>query len=223
MLIKAVLFDLDNTLHVEEPCHQAGLEAVFQAVEPDFKLDRAEFFKRYHEARVVVGKRLLTQAAGRSQLLYFQYFFEQLEGRTLIAESLTASGIYWDAYMEAMILRPGILEALRLLKKCGVVCVLVSDMLSELQMEKLLRLELQDYFAFVVTSEESGADQPSPQSIQLALDKLQIKNPEGVIFVGDAHDRNATAADHFDLSFVKVVSDQDSQNLTATLQHFLGR
>lgn len=216
-MLKAVLFDLDNTLYAYEPCHKAALAAVYQAVSRDFSMTQKTFLTRYHEARAVVARRLPTQAAGHSRLLYFQYFFEQLEGKTCYAESLMASAIYWEVFFSKMKLRPGIKQALRDLKKKNIPCALVSDLTVELQMEKILNLKLENDFQYLVTSEEVGVDKPNVRPLKLALKKLGCRAAE-VVLVGDSLERDEVVAERASVCFLHLTSDADGRRLWKQLE-----
>ena len=80
--IKGVLLDLDNTVYLYEPCHEYALNACVVKAFKELTIPKTKFLELYNKARKTINHQLHGQAACHSRLLYFQYLFEELEGKT---------------------------------------------------------------------------------------------------------------------------------------------
>jgi HAD superfamily hydrolase (TIGR01662 family) len=182
---KGVLLDLDNTLYAYAPCHAYALRkchALYAA-----KVGRIGFktFSRlYLEARSSVKKNNRGTAGSRSRHLYFQSMLELELGHTSVALSLELGDMYWKSFLKKMKLRPWVKGFLKSAKEQGIRFVIVTNQESSLQFKKMLRLRIDRFIDFVVTSEEAGIEKPSSRIFRLALHKIGM-NPSEVVMIGD--------------------------------------
>lgn len=181
--IKGVLIDLDNTLYAYEPAHQKAITACFEKyVEHVSSFET--FTTRYRFHRTEVTKKLSPQGACRSRLLAFQALCEELNLTPSYYHALILANCYWDTFIEHMTIFP---EAKAFLKKCKEnqipVCV-VTDMLAETQIKKIMKLELEPYITYLVSSEEAGTEKPHASIFNLALKKLNCQ-AKHAIMIGD--------------------------------------
>lgn len=63
---------------------------------------------------------------------------------------------------------------------------LVTNALSEVQRLRIERLGIADLFSAIVISSEVGVAKPNPVIFDIALGKLGLAGPEGVLMVGDS-------------------------------------
>ena len=183
----AVLFDLDNTLYAYDPAHDAGMMAVYTKVLNKIGIGPNEFKKAFDVARSEVKNQLGKTASSHSRLLYFQRTLERLELRSQILLSLELEQTYWGSFLAAAELREGALDFLDQLSRVNIPKILVTDLTSQIQFRKLVFMELDKRFEYVVTSEESGSDKPNPAGFKMALAKLDLPIPDDgtVWMVGD--------------------------------------
>ena len=57
-------------------------------------------------------------------------------------------------------------------------------MTAQIQFRKLVYFGLDEFFDYVVTSEEAGADKPDKRPFEVAFEKLQIE-PKNIWMIGD--------------------------------------
>ena len=105
-------------------------------------------------------------------------------GLNAIRYARKAHRVYWDAVISKMELRPGVTALLDDLKQAGVRTAVCTDMLADIQMEKLEYLGLADRITYLVSSEEAGMDKPGAPIFWLALAKCGCLPGEAVM-VGD--------------------------------------
>lgn len=182
--MKAILFDLDDTLYPYHPSHEAGLDRAVDFLCGPLDLDGAELRRRYYEVRQRATDRLGPVAASHSRHLYFKWMVEEARGACRPALSLEATEAYWSGALEQMAPSPGCLELLETLRGAGLELAILTDLTVDIQLRKLEALGLADYFPRVMTSEESGRDKPDPAGFRRLLEQLAM-GPGEVVMVGD--------------------------------------
>lgn len=183
--IYGVLLDLDDTLYEYEPCHKVAIDACIKELEyifPDFQL--ITFWEYYKEARRTINENLYGLASSHSRLLYFQLAFEKMKGQTDFELTLRFEKVYWNTFLLHMKLKLDAVEFLNNALAKGIEICIVTDLTAQIQIRKILKLGLDKYTKYLVTSEECGIEKPSPKMFQLALLKLNMPKHH-VIMVGD--------------------------------------
>lgn len=208
MAIKGILFDLDNTLYAYDPCNQAGQQAVTTWLSKTLSVSQRTVAKVYHQARHQIHQQLPGQAAAHARVLYLQSVIEKLTQRSNVRLTLQAEKIFWQAYFSKMTLRPGILALLKSIQAGGLKMALVTDLTTSLQLSKIAKLRIDDYFTCIVTSEEVGHDKPHPAMITLALQKMQLQ-PTEVVLIGDSLEKDQVAAQRCDIPFLQLATQRD--------------
>ena len=84
-----------------------------------------------------------------------------------------------------------ILETLKNRKTC-----ILTDLTSHIQHRKILKLGLQAYIDYIVTSEEVGADKPSEMMFKAALKKMSLQ-PHEVCMIGDSFEKDIIGANNY--------------------------
>lgn len=182
-MIKAVIFDLDNTLYDYDTAHMAALEALFQKTGRTFGLSRERFTALYQEAyRIQQDRSGAQSAASHNRLIRCQIMLEQT-GRP-ISPAPRMAEIYWSAFLAQMRLTPGTEACLSFLKEADYLVGVGTNMTADYQYVKLERLGLLRYVDFMVTSEEAGADKPDAKLFRLCVEKAGCSAGE-CVFVGD--------------------------------------
>ena len=171
--MKAVLFDLDDTLYAYKPCHAQGLEEVLSSIVSDWKLSRDEAESLYARARDWIHNQLHNTAASHHRLLYMSKLCE-FAGQNPVIHARRLKDIYWKGHFTRMDFHPGARELLVSLKNSGILLGLVTDLTADIQYQKLRHLGLESTFDAVVTSEEAGIEKPSPVMFRLAIEKLRL-------------------------------------------------
>ncbi len=183
-LPKAVIFDTDNTLYPYSPAHKEATRAVEEKVEKQLGIDKAMFRSAFMKARQEIKNRLGNVASSHSRLLYMQKTIEKLELGTRILTTLDLEQTYWRTFLSNCRLFPEVLDFIQLLKSKGIVTANITDLTAQIQFRKLVYFGLDEFFDYVVTSEEAGADKPDKRPFEVVLEKLQIE-PENIWMIGD--------------------------------------
>jgi putative hydrolase of the HAD superfamily len=184
-MIKAVVFDLDNTLTDFMKMKDLAVEGAAEAM-IDAGLKRS-----------VEQAKLEINAVYREMGIEYQKVFDVYLQRTLgqIDYKMLAAGIvgYRRARDSALVLYPHVNLTLHELIKRGLKLAVVSDAPREGAWLRLCYLKLQHVFDIVVTYEDTGVRKPSPEPFQRALSRLGVR-PDEALMVGDWPERDVQGA-----------------------------
>lgn len=205
-LPKAIIFDTDNTLYPYLPAHIQAARAVEEKVEKQLGINKDVFRSAFLEARQEIKNRLGNVASSHSRLLYLQRTIEKLELGTRILTTLDLEQTYWRTFLSNCKLFPGVLDFIHLLKSKGVVTANITDLTAQIQFRKLVYFGLDEFFDYVVTSEEAGADKPDNRPFEVALEKLKIDSRD-IWMIGDDPMADMVGAGEMGIKKVQKIHD----------------
>jgi HAD superfamily hydrolase (TIGR01549 family) len=201
--IKAILLDLDDTLYAYKSCHKAGYEACKVLASEQYSISNADFDTAWKAGREKVHHNLHGQGASHSRLLYAQKASEILFDKTNPKFALEIEETYWDTFLNKMEFKPGV-EAFLIDAKCrGIKMCIVTDLTTQIQMQKWMKLDLGRYIDFLVSSEEAGIEKPGSYMFELAMEKLVVKAEE-CIMIGDSEEKDIKGAEALGIKAYKV-------------------
>jgi HAD superfamily hydrolase (TIGR01549 family) len=184
--VRAVLFDMDDTLFDHRHSSRSGLMAMQQRY-PCFQqttIDELEqayilLLEEIH-LQVLLGEMNLDQA----RIVRMERLFAQFDEQSSRATVEEATRMFREKYQASRQIVPGtiaLLEALRPHVKIGIV---TNNILVE-QQEKLRYLGLEAHIDALVVSEEVGIVKPEAGIFRVALERLQC-SAEETVMIGDA-------------------------------------
>lgn len=181
-----VLLDIDNTLYDYEITHAKALLASWLLAHRLVGIPKEVFMSLYSSAKLEVKKRLGDKvAASHSRLLYFQHLIEQYGFKTQAQVILQLEQCYWHNFLCHMEIFSDVTECLAEIKKMNIPVVIVTDLTTEIQMRKIIKLNLDSYIDYVVTSEEAGEEKPGAKPFLLALEKVNLTTDATIWMIGD--------------------------------------
>ncbi len=181
--IKAVIFDIDDTLYPYGVCDRAGTEAMkkyLQGIHADPSLS---FEENLAKSKSYVKSYNAGRAASHNRMLYAQKMCENA-GITDARVVLGLYSAYWDAYFGKMKLRGGVTDTFKMLKDNKIKIGFCTDLTANIQFRKIAALGISEYPDAIVTSEECGAEKPAAVMFERVLEKLSVPASEAVM-VGD--------------------------------------
>lgn len=183
-MVKAVFFDIDNTLCNYDKAHIAAMNKLFAFGQKEFSLSPKKMDYLLSEAQKIIIKRLGTNSAAiHNRLIRFQCFLELLQYPDF-TKALRMEQIYWSAFLEDITPEPGLVRLLQALQEVGILIAIASDQNSHIQYQKLEKLGILTYFSRIVTSEEAGAEKPAKEFFRLCIKKAACLAEE-CVFIGD--------------------------------------
>lgn len=183
-MIKAILFDLDNTLIDFVKMKTQSLESAAEAmIKAGLKMSKEEILKDMY---IIYDKKGIE----------FQEIFQEfLKSKGEINYKILAEAI--SAYRKVKYLTltpyPNTLSTLIKLKVKGLKLGIVSDAPKLQAWIRLADLKLTDVFDFVITAEDVGEMKPHEVPYRKALEILDL-GAEEVLFVGDNPSRDILGA-----------------------------
>lgn len=184
--IRAVLFDLDDTLFDHQGCAREALAAV-RASHEGFRAMPAEALERAHarfleelHGQVMLGRVPLEVAR-------VERFRRLLGAAGVAAGDDLAAGLastYREAYRTARRAVAGAAALLAAVKRRARVGIVSNNLLDE-QQDKLRTCGLDAFVDALVVSEEAQVSKPHPAIFELALDRLRAQPAEAVM-IGDS-------------------------------------
>ena len=184
-MIKAVIFDLDNTLLDFKKMKEYGVRAAVSAmIEAGLDCNEEEayefIFTIYHEK-------------GWEYQSIFDDFLKHKTG--IISNKLLAAAIvaYRRAKESSLLVYPNVRRTLIHLIKHGIKIAVVSDAPSREAWMRIYYLNLHHVFDIVLTFDDTKIHKPSPIPFKMALKQLDI-NPDEALMIGDWPERDVVGA-----------------------------
>ena len=184
-MIKAIIFDLDNTLLDFVKMKQFAVKAAITAmIEAGLDVDEEKAYKDIFDLYVEKG--------WENQQVFDDYL-NQTVGK--VSNKILAAGIvsYRRAREATLLVYPNVNKTLIELIKMGIQLSVVSDAPSREAWMRLYYLNLHHVFDPVLTFDDTGVRKPSPKPFEMALDIIQAK-PDEVLMIGDWPERDVVGA-----------------------------
>ena len=191
-MTKCVVFDLDDTLYEFTPCHASALGRVREAVRKSGLCpDVAKWEEAHANAFRWQFANHRRDSSCHNRGIRFQRAFEELGLPVGMAAELEA--LYWNSMLERMVPAPGALALLARLKAAGLRIGVGTNMTAHWQLRKLVKLGIDKYVDFAVTSEEAGAEKPAPEFFAMVVEKAGVPASQ-CTFLGDNAEHDARGA-----------------------------
>jgi len=184
-VIKAIVFDLDNTLvDFMRMKEQSVISAVEAMIDAGLTMSKQEAIDKIFE----VYKR-----EGIEDQKVFDKFLAEYVGD--IDYRILAAGIvaYRRAKEASLVLYPHVQYTLMELLKRGLRLAVVSDAPRLQAWTRLAHFGLHHFFEVVVTYDDSNERKPSPKPFLITLERLGVEPGESIM-VGDWAERDITGA-----------------------------
>lgn len=191
-MIKAVVFDLDNTVYDYDWCHNRAMNNLKEYACQKYKLCEFEFYEAFDKARKEVKEILGDTGASHNRMLYMQLFLENIKEKPTKG-ALELYNIYWDSMLSDMELFEYVITVLKDLQNRGITIGVLTDLTAQIQHRKIRKLNLIDFVDVLVTSEEAGVEKPSRIAFERIMNKLQCEADE-VLMIGDSQEKDVDGA-----------------------------
>ena len=184
-MIKAIIFDLDNTLLDFVKMKQFAVKAAITAmIEAGLNVDEEKAYKDIFDLYV---------SKGWENQQVFDDYLNQTVGN--VSNKILAAGIvsYRRAREATLLVYPNVNKTLIELIKMGIQLSVVSDAPSGEAWMRLYYLNLHHVFDPVLTFDDTGVRKPSPKPFKMALE-IMNSTPDEVLMIGDWPERDVVGA-----------------------------
>jgi putative hydrolase of the HAD superfamily len=184
-MIRALLFDLDNTLTDFMKMKEAAIVAAVEGmVDMGLPLARQDARDRIF---------LIYEREGIEYQRVFDAFLKETLG-AVPPEILAAGIVHYRRVRDTyLVLYPHVRATLTELLRRGLRLAVLSDAPALQAWQRLHHLGLEHFFRPVVTFDDTGERKPSPRPFRHALELLELPAPE-VLMVGDWPERDMIGA-----------------------------
>ena len=195
MLIRALLFDLDDTLYEEKQFVNSGFNKVAGFVENKFKIDKDFFYKIliniFNE-----GKRgnIFNIALERVNII----FDEDIIRSIVKIYREHNPNIELDKNIRSLLIK------LRRIYSLGI----ITDGYFKVQKKKVQALRLEEMFDSIIYTDEYGREywKPNVFGYKLALKELKDLLPEEAVYIGDNPYKDFIGAKKVGITTVRVIN-----------------
>jgi putative hydrolase of the HAD superfamily len=182
--LRAVLFDLDDTLFDHSGCARAALDSVYRA-HVCGPADAFDGFVRLHSEHLESLHREVLAGTIDLDAARIERFRRVLLAAGGAPErAVDAAAMYRDRYMVARRAVRGAADVLAALHGTARIVIVSNNLLAE-QRDKIEKCGLAPYVDALVVSEEAGVPKPDPEIFRVALDAAEASSEEAVM-VGDS-------------------------------------
>lgn len=183
--VKAIIFDLDNTLidfiKMKKEATEAAIEAMIDA---GLKI-------RKEKAMKIINR--LYEKYGIEHQKIFNKFLKEVAKKVdkkILAAGVVAYRKVKEGFVEPY---PKVIPTLIELIRKGYILCIISDAPSFQAWSRLVGMKLHHFFNFVIAFEETKVKKPHELPFKLALKRLKLK-PEEIMMVGDDPNRDIKGA-----------------------------
>ncbi len=212
-MLRAVIFDLDDTLYEYERLNRAAIEKLCAFVCEKLGVTQRQFREAFDRGRGETKRVLGHTGASHNRLLYCQKTLEYL-GQPPAGLALDMYETYWGYMLEHMRLRDGTEELLGYCREQGLRIGICTDLTTHIQHRKLRVLGLSDFVDALVTSEEAGVEKPGRAIYEMILEKLRVQ-PEEAVFIGDSLEKDVLGPERMGMHAVWFQGEDDGAHMTA--------
>jgi HAD superfamily hydrolase (TIGR01549 family) len=194
-MLKAVFFDLDDTLFDHKHSRRCGLKALKSVYSDLNKISIRELEKEHERllaanyTRALDGDITIEDAMAERIRFLFSKF-----GLCLDQEEINkATTYYQDAYSLNRQSIPGVRTVLNCLKDMHLITGVISNGILEMQKEKLNICGISDLLDYVIVSEDVGIRKPDTGIFIAALQRINARSTD-IAYIGDSWETDIVPA-----------------------------
>lgn len=210
--IKALLLDFDNTL-VDYQFNEKN--AIYELLRM-FNLPKNQIKAAYIKYQEINHKywSLYEQHEITPDEIRYKRFEELANIFQLTAEPRELSETYLELFKQHAIPFPGVLNALRKLRKEGMKLFVLTNGFHDVQSTRITKTGIQPLIDGFLSSEVVGKAKPDPLMFKMALEQLGLQKNE-VIMIGDNYASDIVGALKFGIQAVYITASQVTNDLVS--------
>jgi putative hydrolase of the HAD superfamily len=190
--MKAILFDLDDTLYPEIEFVKSGFAAVSAFLAKRYGLDKNELLEKML---------LILKQNGRGKV--FDILLDNLGHHSL--ENVKLLVYLYRSHLPTIRLYPDVIPLLKELKIANFKLGILSDGMASVQRNKIRALGISDLFEVIMCTDELGKEnwKPSQVPFKIVLDLLQV-SPQDATYVGNDIGKDFLAPNKLGMMTIRI-------------------
>ncbi|MGK0550847.1 HAD family hydrolase [Enterococcus faecalis] len=192
--MKAIVFDVDDTLYDQQQPFRNAIEQVFPQV------TATDLHQLYIRFRHHSDERFPQVMSGDWSLEFMRYFrineslkdlgYEEVHQKT----ALFFQEVY-EKELDNIVMHPEIKKLLDRLKACQIPMGIITNGPTDHQSRKVKQLQLENWIPSerIIISQSTGYQKPEKEIFHLASQQFQM-NPEETLYVGDSFENDVVGA-----------------------------
>ncbi|MFD1336715.1 HAD family hydrolase [Oceanobacillus iheyensis] len=208
-MIKAVLFDLDNTLLDRD-------ESIIRFAESQYsRMNHVliDINRHYYVKRFIDLDKQGYEPKEKVYKVLTQELSLPASARNLLYED------YMNKFHQNCVPFPHIIDTLSNLKKYGYQLGIITNGLTDFQLATIRALRIEEFFNIILISEKEKIKKPNSKIFQRALTRLHLL-PEEAIFIGDHYENDMKAAKNAGLHSILKIRNQKAISEFPTISDF---
>ncbi|MFL2077346.1 HAD family hydrolase [Marinilactibacillus psychrotolerans] len=192
-MVKAVIFDLDDTLISEKEYIKSGYRHVAGIIEDRFAMDKKQVFNELMSLFKVSPLNVFNRLYDKYQIEY---------SKEMILDLVKE----YRGHLPDIQFYNDVIPCLSELKKSGVKVGIITDGYAIAQRQKLKAIQADEYFDEIIVTDELGREywKPHPKAFELMKEKFRV-NFEEMIYVGDNPEKDFYISKIYPIKTVRII------------------
>ncbi len=193
-LIKAILFDLDNTLFDHDRAELESLKKIYRSYRNLFNgISFDTFYEKFQINNDMFWKKLITGETNRWQSRQGRFALTLKDCGLKQSPAAEMFSVYLSIYIHNHYYVDGAENLLKTLNRKKYTLGIITNGFTTVQENKIDGLGIRRYFDTIVMSEKVGVMKPHPKIFNTALAKIRCE-AQDCLFVGDSFDSDVVGA-----------------------------
>lgn len=212
-MIKAVVFDLDDTLISEKEYIESGYAHISKILSPKLKIEEDEI------------KSLLLKLLSISSKNVFNRLFDQL-GVFYSREEIIELVEEYRNHLPNISFFEDVIPCLKLLRKEKIKTGIITDGFKNAQRQKLRAIKASKYFDEIIVTDELGREfwKPHPRAFEIIKEKFAVEFTE-MIYIGDNPSKDFYIGKDYPIKTIRIKREygihQNNPYLEKVYEHHL--
>lgn len=194
-MVKAVVFDLDDTLISEKEYIKSGYRHIAGIIEDRFVIDKNQVFDDLMSLFKVSPLNVFNRLYDKYQIEY---------SKEMILDLVSE----YRGHFPDIQFFDDVLPCLSELKRSGVKVGIITDGYAIAQRQKLKAIQADEYFDEIIVTDELGREywKPHPKAFELIKEKFRV-NFDEMIYVGDNPEKDFYISNTYPIKTVRIIRD----------------
>ena len=194
-MVKAVVFDLDDTLISEKEYIKSGYLHIAGIIEDRFAMDKKQVFDELMSLFKVSPLNVFNRFCDMYQIEY---------SKEMILDLVKE----YRGHFPDIQFYDDVLPCLSELKRSGIKVGIITDGYAIAQRQKLKAIQADEYFDEVIVTDELGREywKPHPKAFELMKEKFRV-NFDEMIYVGDNPEKDFYISKTYPIKTVRIIRD----------------